>query len=144
VVRHTAEEEARRTVLVGDLAAQESGGRTVAAEEGELRNGLVEVQEVRRSAVEEVVAGSHRKVVEVGEVRHEEGSDPAVADIRLAGEDTVQGEVVDNHHMAVVEGDIDHSLAAAAVLGAFKSELLSQSVCMSTYGRRGHHNLDKT
>jgi hypothetical protein len=46
--------------------------------------------------------------------------------------------------MAVVEGDIDHSLGAAAVLEAFKSDLCPQSVCVDTHGRRGHHNLGKT
>jgi hypothetical protein len=146
VVRRTGEEEARRTVLVEDPAVQESGGRTAAVEEGELHNGLEEVQEVRRNAVvEEAVADSHHRVVEAEEVRLGEDNDLAVADTRFAGEDIVQEEVVDNRRMVVVEvGDIGHSLGAAAALEAFKSELLSQSVYMSTYGRREHHNLGKT
>lgn len=142
MVHRTAEEEARRTVLAEDLEAQENDGRTAVVEEGDLHNGLVEVQEVRRSAVEEAVAGSHHRVAEA-EARLEEDSNPEVADIRLAGEDTAQEEVVGNRHMVVEVGD-DHNLEAAAVLEAFKSELLSQSVYISTYGRREHHNLGKT
>jgi hypothetical protein len=145
VVRHIGEEEARRTVL----AAQEKVGRTAAGaagEEGELHSDLAEVQEARRSVVEEAaVAGNHHRVAEAEEVRHEEDNDPAVAGIRLAEEDTVQGEVVDNRHMVVGVGDIDHNLAAAAaVLEVSKLELLSQRVYTSTYGRREHHNLGKT
>lgn len=125
---HTVEAEARRS----DWAAQVKVGRRVdcVAGGGEARHdGPVAVLEVRRNVVEEeeeVAAGIHHKVVEIGEDLQGEDSDREVADTRLAEGDIVQEEVVDNHHTAAVVGDIGHNLVEAAV------------------GRREHRNLGKT
>jgi hypothetical protein len=89
----------------------------VAGEEEARRNGPVEDREVRRNVVEEeVAAGIRRKVAEAEEGLREEDNGREVADTRLAEEDIVREEVVDNHHTAVVVGDIDHNLVEAAVL----------------------------
>ena len=144
---HIVEEEARRT----DWAAQVKVGRRVddvAGEEEARHNGPVEVLEVRRNVVEEeVAAGIRRKVAEIGEDLREEDSGREVADTRLAEEDIVQEEAVDNHHTAAVVGDIGHNLAEAAVLHVNPVRL----PCLSyhrygqfTYGRREHRNLGKT
>jgi hypothetical protein len=113
---HTVEAEARRS----DWAAQVKVGRRVdyvAGEEEARHNGPVGVLEVRRNVVEEeVAAGIHHKVVEIGEDLRGEDNGREVADTRLAEGDIVQEEVVDNHHTAAVVGDIGHNLVEAAVL----------------------------
>lgn len=124
---HTVEAEARRS----DWAAQVKVGRMVdyvAGEEEARHNGPEEVLEVRRNVVEEeeVAAGIHHKVVEIGEDLLGEDNGREVADTRLAEGDIAQEEVVDNHHTVAVVGDIGHNLVEAAV------------------GRREHRNLGKT
>lgn len=144
---HIVEEEARRT----DRAAQVKVGRRVddvAGEEEARHNGPVEVLEVRRNVVEEeVAAGIHHKVAEIGEDLRGEDSGREVADTRLAEGGTDQEEVVDNHHTAAVVGDIDHNLVEAAVLyvNPVRLPCLSyHSYGQFTYGRREHRNLGKT